>query len=236
MAKHSPDSSVLWTMLFNDYSKRSYICTQFSTHILVPPYSGRLDPSSWICLSCFTSSQQRLVLGVVASQSVAACGFPCVFFFFHLLPSLYLYFFFLPWFPPDLWPALCFLLCLFCFFIVLRCFFFFFAFSCSPIFSLSFCPSSVPIEVLYCMPADFCLHSPPIMMVACCSKPLSMSAAEHGRPGLFHYITMCACCCSAYITGSLRTISQLAVSELGSICIKNMDAQQDSNLSTPCIW
>lgn len=236
MAKHSPDSSVLWTMLFNDYSKRSYICTQFSTHILVPPYSGRLDPSSWICLSCFTSSQQRLVLGVVASQSVAACGFPCVFFSsIYSLLSTSIFFFYLGFLLIFGQLSVSFSAS-FASLLSSVASFFFFAFSCSPIFSLSFCPSSVPIEVLYCMPADCCLHSPPIMMVACCSKPLSMSAAEHGRPGLFHYITMCACCCSAYITGSLRTISQLAVSELGSICIKNVDAQQDSNLSTPCIW
>ncbi len=83
---------------------------------------------------------------------------------------------------------------------------FFFAFS-SLSFSLSSSlelflsfspsPSSVLIEVQYYMLADCCPSLSPIMMVACCSIPLSMSAAEHGRPRLLHYITVSACCCRA---------------------------------------
>ena len=63
--------------------------------------------------------------------------------------------------------------------------------------SLSVSPSSVLIEVQYCMLADCCPSHSPIMMMACCSIPLSMLADEHGRPRLLHYITMSACCCRA---------------------------------------
>lgn len=73
-------------------------------------YSGQLDPSSQIGLSCFLSSQKRHGRGVVASQSVAACGFP------HVCSSLYLspLFFSLPFFWSLLFSAQL-SLCSFCF-------------------------------------------------------------------------------------------------------------------------
>lgn len=150
VARHSLDYSVLWTVLsitILSTVKHSCICTQFSTHILVPPYSGQLNnfqlnlPFLFHVVSAKTCSW---------SCSVSVCRrlwVPlCVFFFLPSTP-----FSVRPWFPPDLWPALCFLLCLVCFFIVLPRFFsFFFLLSLAPpIFSLSLSlsPSSVPIEV-----------------------------------------------------------------------------------------
>lgn len=48
----------------------------------------------------------------------------CIFFLPSIPVSLPFLCFFPLWFPPDLWSALCFLLCLFCFLVVLPCFFF----------------------------------------------------------------------------------------------------------------
>lgn len=206
--KHSPDSVSFVNISCGPFLLQCfcpqwgiYISAHSSPHTYLFLYSGWLDPSSWIGLSCFSSSQQRHVLGVVASQSVAACGFPRVFFFFHLSPSLYLSAFYFS-VTPDLCPALS-----VSFF---ASFASFFALSCSSLFLSKLC-SNWGI-VLY---ASWLLPSlSPILTVACCSIPLSMSAAEHGRPRLLHYIRMCACCCSAYIMWSLRTFSQLTVNEL----------------------
>lgn len=82
----------------------THALTVFHTHIVyLFLYSGQLDPSSQTGLSCFSSSKQRHGLGVVASQSVAACGFPRVCFSLHLSPSLFLSTFpFVPLFSPRL--------------------------------------------------------------------------------------------------------------------------------------
>lgn len=68
----------------------AHIRTQFYTQTYLFLYSGQLDPSSQIGPSCFSSFQKRHGCGVVAPQSVAACGFPRVCFSFHLSPSLFL--------------------------------------------------------------------------------------------------------------------------------------------------
>lgn len=90
-------------MLFPSTKRCRCAHTQFSTHTYLFLYSGQLDPSSQIGLSCFSSSQQRHGRGVVASQSVAACGFPRVCFFFHLSLLLLSAF---PTVPLVLCPAL----------------------------------------------------------------------------------------------------------------------------------
>lgn len=138
------------------------------------------------------SSQQRHNGGVVVSQSVAACGFP---------PSLSL----LPSSPSvsrfPLHPS-CSLLNLFFFFKFNLLFPWLVPSFFAPLLSSSFLSSlslsklssdrgTVPYAGRWLPPCFL-----PSLTV-CCSIPLSMSTAEHGRPGLLHYITMCSCCCRA---------------------------------------
>lgn len=61
------------------------MCTQFSTHTYLFFYSGQLDPPWHIGLSCFSLSQQRHVLWVLASLVGSL-----VCFFFHLSTLLFL--------------------------------------------------------------------------------------------------------------------------------------------------
>lgn len=121
---------------------------------------------------CFSSSQQRHDCGVVASQSVAACGFPRVSFSFRLSSPLFLS-------HPPL-PSLSFSAQLsLCFFIT----FAFYLFSCKsllPSFSLSlslffpFSSSSGLIEVQYCMLAN-CFPS-----LSTISDGLLQHTTQHG--------------------------------------------------------
>lgn len=169
----------------------THIRTQFSTQTYLFLYSGQLDPSSQIGLSCFLSSQKRHGRGVVASQSVAACGFPRVCFSFYLSPL----FLSLPFFWSLLFPAQL-SLCFFCFSISFASNLFFFK---TPPLSSSFCLSPSSQAQFWLRYSTVCQpiaapHSLPSVM-ACCSMPLSMSAAEHGRLRLLHYIIMSACCC-----------------------------------------
>lgn len=137
-------------------------------HFLVRP----TGPFQWIEPYLFLVVSATTWCGVVASQSVAARGFPrvcvCVFFFSAL--------FFLLFF------SLCF---------------------CFLSFILQIPPISLSLSLVFLLlQAQVWLrystvcqsiaapHSLPSETV-CCSVPLSMSAAEHGRPRLLHYITVC---------------------------------------------
>lgn len=142
--------------------RHGYMHTVLHAHIFVSLFwpAGHFLPN-WPF--CFSSSQQRHDCGVVASQSVAACGFPRVSLSFRLSSPLFLSR------PPPPFPSLSFSaqlsLCFLCFFIT----FAFFLFSCKslpPSFSLSlslslvlslffpFSSSSGLIEVQYCMLAN----------------------------------------------------------------------------------
>lgn len=144
----------------------AHIHTQFSTHTYLFLYSGQLDPSSQIRLSCFSSSQQRHGRGVVASQSVAACGFSPLSLCYSFGPACslpnflfasFVYLFLLPPISYSVMLPLSLALSLF----------------------IPLSPSSVLIEVQYCMRADCCPSLSPISAAyhsAC--RLLSM-----GRPG-----------------------------------------------------
>lgn len=95
--------------------RHGYMHTVLHAHIFVSLFwpAGHFLPN-WPF--CFSSSQQRHDCGVVASQSVAACGFPRVSFSFRLSSPLFLS---RPppplCFPLILSPALSLLLYYFCF-------------------------------------------------------------------------------------------------------------------------
>lgn len=174
-----------------DRHKRKHTVLLKHTHFHVWP----TGPFQWNGPYLFLVVLATTWCGVVASQSVAARRFPRVCVFLFLPSSSFLFSFFVS-------PAFFLLFCI-----------------PPPIFlSLSLflflLQAQVLTEVQYRMPADCCFsHSLPSEMV-CCSIPLSMSAAEHGRPRLLHYITVSAWCCRALIMRSLSTFSQLTVEEL----------------------